>query len=100
MNSRKGWTLAHYNEQYPHHVLMRVPGDGFGVRGRQSMEDWCAERGVKLTAGDAMRKNTEPHAVRWVFADAAVADAFQREFGGERQQHASNAGRLLFLVHR
>ena len=83
MTTRKGERTSRTNERdFPHLVEMPVPPGGFG-RHLDAMHDWYRTRGIESRSGRG-RYEEGQHFVRWCFADAATADAFKADFGGDR----------------
>jgi|ERR1700680_414635 hypothetical protein len=68
---------------FPYGVTMPVPDNGFGDR-LVLMHRWHSSAGVESQQGKGSRQGNRD-SVCWCFADAAVADKFQAEFGGERR---------------
>ena len=68
---------------FPYGVEMLVPNNGFGER-FIVMHRWHRAAGIECQRGKGSRQGTRD-SVCWCFADAAVADRFQAEFGGKRR---------------
>lgn len=82
---------------FPHAVVMPIPPGGFGQR-LILMHRWHRAAGIDSREGNGWRVN-----MCWCFADAATADRFQAEFGGERRDfprpdrsRAGHAGRSWY----
>jgi hypothetical protein len=67
---------------YPHIVEMKVPPNGFG-RLLNIMIDWHHAQGIRALQGPG-RLDEDLSFIRWCFASADHADAFQAKFGGNR----------------
>lgn len=67
---------------FPHMVEMAVPPGGLGRR-LDAMHAFHAKRGIQSHQGRGRRDAEGRDYVRWCFADAATADAFKAQFGGE-----------------
>ena len=87
--SRSNWPMPHKSaltskiveRDFPHCVIMPVPENGFG-RQLYVFEDWHRKEGIVSQRGRRIRGDREK--ISWCFANAAIADKFQKEFGGER----------------
>ena len=70
---------------FPYGVLMPVPSNGFGDR-LVLMQRWHSATGVESQRGKGSKQGNRD-GICWYFADAAIADKFQAEFGGERHDY-------------
>ena len=85
MTIRKGKVTNNRTDRdYPHQVAILIPLGGLGARS-MAMHAWCDGRGlVYRTRADRRRGPTPSDHVRFCFANAAEANAFHAQFGGER----------------
>jgi hypothetical protein len=84
MSRRKGEVTSGMNERdFPHLVELALPSGGF----RSTSEDFLAfhrERGIQERRGRGRNEDGQ-FFVTFCFGDPRLADAFQAQFGGERQ---------------
>ncbi len=81
---RSGSWAARANErERPHIVQMVIPEEGFAHQVRVAMDGFHRSRNLLARFGRHFRRDGRDYC-RWCFADAAVADLFQNQFGGER----------------
>ena len=79
MNRYKGTANTKAVERdFPHFVDVVVPLGGLGAR-LDAMYEFHTQHGIKPQRGHG-RHDANGSVIRWCFADAAVAEAFAREF--------------------
>lgn len=94
MTRRKGERTARMNERdFPHVVEIAIEPrrsqDDYRAWGERldAMLQWHHDRGVPIIRGSSRREEQKNYEYveyfRWCYADAATADAFNTEFGGE-----------------
>lgn len=91
MARRKGEvTRRQVNRDYPHQVVIEIPPGGLGNR-LDAMHGFCGTRGFEYaTKGGTWEPPRET--TTFSFKDPAGADAFHREFGGERRRAGLTKG--------
>jgi hypothetical protein len=74
---------------FPNHVEVLVPLDGFGQR-LDAMHDWHLARGIEARRGRSRREEDGRNYIRWCFSDSDRATEFAIEFGGTINQANRN----------
>ena len=92
MTRRKGEVTARMHErEAPHLVEMALPNGAFGLILIEAIHTFHRERGIAIRRGRRQRRGEQEY-VRFCFADAATADAFQARFGGKRGSVGNRRG--------
>jgi hypothetical protein len=81
---RKGeMTKRRIDRDFPHQVAILIPVGGLVAR-LMAMHKFCDTRSMSYKTRSDLRREPIADYVRFCFGDAAHADAFMAEFGGER----------------
>jgi hypothetical protein len=76
-------TKRQVDRDYPHQIAILVPGTGLGER-LMAMRRFCNARALPYKTRPDRRHQPPGVYMRFCFQNAAHADAFHTEFGGER----------------
>jgi hypothetical protein len=97
MSRRKGEITGLMNERdFRHLVELALPSSGF--RGQTSeFEAFHRERRISIRRG-RNRHDAERLFIRFCFSEAATADSFRSQFGGERMTYAPEKTRPRRLL--
>ena len=97
MSRRKGEITGLLNERdFRHLVELALPSSGFRSQ-TSEFETFHRERRISVRRG-RNRHNAERVFIRFCFPDAATADAFRSQFGGERMTYAPERARPRHLL--
>src|SRR5262245_34773934 len=92
MSRRKGEITGLLNERdFRHLVELALPSTGFRSQ-TSEFEAFHRERRISVRRGRT-RHDVERLFIRFCFPDAATADAFRSQFGGERMTYAPEKAR-------
>jgi hypothetical protein len=92
MSRRKGEITGLMNERdFRQLVELELPSGGFRNQ-TSEFEAFQRERRISVRRGRT-RHDSESLFVRFCFSDAATADAFRSQFGGERMTYAPERAR-------
>jgi hypothetical protein len=97
MSRRKGEITGLLNERdFRHLVELALPSSGFRSQ-TSEFETFHREHCISVRRG-RNRHDAERLFIRFCFPDAATADAFRSQFGGERKTYAPERARPRHLL--
>jgi cell wall assembly regulator SMI1 len=79
------------DRDFPHQIAILIPEGGF-VAQLMALNLFCTRHAMPYNYKTRAAVPGRPHYFRFCFADAAHADAFMAEFGGERRSPAAAPG--------